>query len=140
MGARDLLKIKAHQAEDEEGVPWSVEEAEERADELNPNAFMVLGNRGADVAANRARSDADREGVVGIRYCAGAPRFFYSWSGRMVVESVGALVRDLGQCSALQEWASRLRPVQGAVARAVLAKEVEGRSLALGSFRAAVTD
>ena len=118
LGSRDLLKVKAHQAEDEEGIPWTNEEAEARAEELTPNVYMALGNRDADSAANRARNEAENEAVANIHYCAGSPRFFYTWLGKMVVEGIGGFVRDLGQHSALQEWASPSRPVQGAVARA----------------------
>ena len=110
MGSRDLLKVKAHQAEDEEGIPWADEEAVARAAELSPNVFMVLGNRDADGVANNARSEAENDVVADIAYCAGAPRFFFTWSGKMVVESAGSFVQRMGKRSALQEWAAPSRP------------------------------
>ena len=149
LGSRRLLKIKAHQGEDEEGQPLPPEDLLAIADELAPNLFMVNGNHKADAAAKRARRDSEEEkrrlGLARaaeptIRYAAGAPRFFFTWQGRMVVENPGRFAKRLGQEEAMKLWGAAERPIQGAVARAVLAKEVAGSSLALGAFKSAVEE
>ena len=55
----------------------------------------------------------------------------------MVVENPGRFANWLGQEEAMQLWGAAERPIQGAVARAVLAKEVAGSSLALSAFKSA---
>ena len=89
LGSRRLLKIKAHQGQDEEGQPLPPpEDLLAIADELVPRLYMVNGNHKADAAAKRARRDAEEErrhlGLArapepAIRYAAGATRFFFTW-------------------------------------------------------------
>ncbi len=76
-----------------------------RGQELVPNLFMVSGNQKAETAAKRARRDAEEEkgrleqvraAVPTIRYAAGAPRFFFTWKGMMVVENLSRLAKRLG--------------------------------------------
>jgi len=113
------------------------EEIIEAAEFMVPNAFMAAGNGEADGSANRARAAAE-ERPGDLRYCAGAPRFFFTWGGHMVVERVNVFVRRKGCENALEEWAAR--NVQGAVARAVRRREVSGEILRLSHYRGAVAE
>ena len=63
-----------------------------------PSALMVGANKAADKAANQARKDAEGRPRT-LTYCAGAPRFFYTWQGKMVVEHTGTFVRGRAQAA-----------------------------------------
>ena len=79
----------------------------------------MAGNKVADGAAVAARHAAAAGGARQLRYPAGGTRFFYTWHGGAVVEDPSTFVRQVGQKQALQAWSRR--PIQGAVARELLA-------------------
>ena len=128
MGGRRLLKVRAHQ-----GDKLLAEEIEARAEEMEPNAMMVIGNKWADLGANQARQTSEEEHTPDLYYAAGSPPYFYTWGGAMVVEGISDFLRSRGREVALEMWAAR--PIQGAVARALRAGELSGSTMQLGGFR-----